>query len=85
MTRRAQAVLARGRAAVSVNDPNICQIYEIGEDAASSSLRWTCSRAKSLYRSPAPWPTQRGQAMVDWPRHAAALSAPDDVASFTVI
>ncbi len=33
------------RAAAGVNHPNVCQVYEIGEDGGSSSSPWSCSRA----------------------------------------
>jgi hypothetical protein len=48
---RAQAFLARGAGGRSVNHPNICQIYEIGEDDGVLFIAMELARGHTAVRA----------------------------------
>ena len=67
---RAQAVLARGRAAASVNHPNVCQIYEIGEDDGELFIAMELLEGEALSERLGSGPLQRRRGGADRARHA---------------
>ena len=57
------------RAAASVNHPNICQIYEIGEDGGELFIAMELLEGEVALRAPAARADERRRRAADRPRH----------------
>ena len=64
------------RAAASVNHPNVCQIYEIGEDDGELFIAMELLEGEALERAPAAGPAERGGGGAHRPRDAGRARRP---------